>query len=284
MKKDIINVLTYFDYFKYPPHLDELFLFLPTKTPQGNLLAELNKLKSSKIIAEINNRYAMGGHGRIFNIWAVRKAISNKRIKKINWFIKLLSKFPQFRLIGFTGGVSMLNSDKNDDIDVFVISSKNRMWTARFIAIVLSSVFRLRRSYKSNNYKDKLCFNLFFDESVLAIPDFKKNKYIAHEIVQMRPVVIKNAIYHQFLSKNIWVGSYFPNLNIKKHIQNNSKLLISRSFHSKSRKSLLGDIFETLVRNIQLHFINRHKTREIVTDKQLWFFPQDFQKKIKKNI
>ncbi len=37
---------------------------------------------------------------------------------------------------------------------------------------------------------------------------------------------------------------------------------------------------EKILKGLQLYFINRHKTSEIILDTQLWFHPDDFGKKI----
>jgi len=42
----------------------------------------------------------------------------------------------------------------------------------------------------------------------------------------------------------------------------------------------VGDWIELLMQKLQLYFINRHRTSEIITSSQLWFHPEDFEKKI----
>jgi hypothetical protein len=284
MKKDILDVINYFNHFKYPASLDELLLFLANKASRSELLVHLHELEKGKNIVGSDHRYALGGYSKIFAIWADRKAISEIRINRIEWFVKLLSKFPQIILFGISGGLSMLNSDSKDDIDIFIITQENRIWTGRMIALLLSSLFGIRRSFRDKNVKDKLCFNLFFDESCLEIPDFKKNRYIAHEIVQMKPLVIKNNSYSSFLEKNRWVSSFFPNLSIEKLTMTHKSFLVQPPTKIKSKRGPLGDYFENFLRFIQLIMINRHRTNEIVSEGQLWFFPRDFQKKIKKLI
>jgi len=283
-EKDIIDVLKYFNHFKYPASSDEIHLFLAKKISKPILLVQLRSLEDNGNIIRSDSRYALEGYGKTFKIWSDRKVISEIRIKNTEWFIKLLSKFSQIILVGVSGGLAMLNSDINDDIDLFVIARKNRIWTARMIVLFLSSIFGIRRSFKSKNVKDKLCFNLFFDESNLTIADFKKNRYIAHEIVQMKPLVIKYDSYNSFLKENNWVESFFPNLNVKKLNSTDKLFLVQSMVGLKQKQNLFGNLLEQMFRWIQLIIINRHKTNEIVSDSQLWFFPHDFQKNVKKLI
>ena len=43
-----------------------------------------------------------------------------------------------------------------------------------------------------------------------------------------------------------------------------------------------SDFIELISKKLQLSIINRHKTNEIITNKQLWFFPEDFENKLPK--
>ena len=83
-----------------------------------------------------------------------------------------------------------------------------------------------------------------------------------------------------FLNANSWVFNVFPNakeeLSIKNQVSRkkilNSKYLILNT---------LADKVEKLLKSLQLYFINRHRIKEIITDTQLWFHPEDFGEKIK---
>src|SRR3989344_1836520 len=50
--------------------------------------------------------------------------------------------------------------------------------------------------------------------------------------------------------------------------------------HIKYSSHSLGDLFEVFFKRIQLPRIQKNKTTELITKHQLWFFPDDFEKKI----
>ncbi|PIU74306.1 hypothetical protein COS77_02270 [Candidatus Roizmanbacteria bacterium CG06_land_8_20_14_3_00_34_14] len=213
----------------------------------------------------------------------------------------------------------MMNAKENDDIDLFIITAKNRLFTGRLIALILAQLLGLRRRRTSekldtlfstatpqreplaivskkasslltnpqslipNPFKNKVCLNLFFDESNLKVPKFKQTLFVGHEVLQMKPIVIKDNIYQRFLEVNEWVFRLFPNarevvgrkykaLSIKQKKSLNTYYLILNTFFNKIEQSLKG---------YQLHLINRHRTTEFITPTQLWFHPDDFEKKIK---
>jgi predicted nucleotidyltransferase len=241
-----------------------------------------------------------------------RYFFSQKKLQ--NWrfrvYVKLLSFFPQIKLVGLSGSLAMMNAGKNDDIDLFIITAKKRLFTGRIIALFLAEVFGLRKKFGKNkkspkifrfypmkadlaDLSEKVCLNLFFDESDLVVPEFKRNAYVAHEVLQMKPIVNKDCTYEKFLEANDWVFKIFPNsksnikyqtskLHIKNqnHLNNFGFLIVILRFAFCILNFLAVKIEEAL-KSFQLYFINKHKTTEIITATQLWFHPEDFSEKLK---
>ncbi|GAB4219500.1 MAG: hypothetical protein Fur009_5970 [Candidatus Microgenomates bacterium] len=350
MYLSIFKTLKYFSIFSYPPTFEEIYTFLPVKISKKKLKQELERLIKQKIIKdlkiEVENcyRYTIGEYGinkskiknqkskieknnnltiQQFNNFYQKHRESQKKLR--NWrfrlYIKLLSFFPQIKLIGLSGSLAMMNAKKEDDIDLFIITSKNRLFTGRFIAVILAQLLNLRRHFvyktrrtnfyapvgplfpllaektsqvaknlaSSSFFSNKVCLNLFFDESDLQAPKFKQSEYVAHEVLQMKPIINKSQTYENFLAANRWVMSFFPNcakiFNFKFLISN--KLLNLKNKNYKLNKNLklkienFGNWLENMFKKFQLKLINKHKTTEIITDFQLWFHPDDFEKRIK---
>ena len=312
MKEEILSTIAYFNFFNYPPTIEEIYFFLKKRTTKKKVtenLIELLQRKKIEKIRDFNNiiRFKLGfSYKYTIEEYGIKSINKNKRLKiktyneryffsrkkLLNWrfrfYIKLLSFVPHIKLVGLSGSLSMMNASLEDDIDLFIITEKNRLFTGRFVAIILAKILGIHRSYNKRYklniacYTDKVCLNLFFDESDLAVPDFKRNEYVAHEILQMKPIVNKDGVYERFLAANSWVFEIFPNarevvsikykvLSIKKKKSLNTCYLILNTFFNKIEQSL---------KVFQLHLINRHRTTEIVNSTQLWFHPNDFYKRI----
>jgi len=178
----------------------------------------------------------------------------------------------------FSGTLAMNNAKLSDDIDLFIITGEKRLWTGRFISLILAIIFKLKRRRKVKRAKDKVCLNLFFDEKNLKIPNLKKSQYVAREVLQLKPIINKNQTYEKFIKANQWVYKFFPNG------RKNKKLKAQKSKPAfkiqKNNQNLITNWIETILKRTQLCFINRHRTTEIITSTQLWFHPDDFSKKI----
>ena len=324
MEREIIKVVRYFARFEYPPTELEIYTFISLRISKVLLKKRLDILiKEKKLIqGQIKGifHYGLVGKKNLVDLQEKRERYSAGKIKKIRLYLQLLSFFPQIKLVGLSGSMAMMNAEENDDIDLFVITAKNRLFTGRIIALVLAQLLGLRRTRDSNkqffynephpeceqitsgsprskkiaffsSHKDKVCLNLFFDERNLKVPKFKRSEYVAHEVLQMKPIIDKDYSYGRFLEANRWVSVLFPNIswiNSKLKTQNskpqfknkNFKFLIVIFNFSFLIFNWLGDEIEAWLKIFQLAFINRHRTREIVTDTQLWFFPEDFEKKM----
>ncbi len=273
MEQNLKKILKYFSLFAYYPTLEEIHTFLPVKIHKDELKRELEHLKYTP------------------PQYSIRRKIS--KIKLNDWrfraYIKLISTFPQIKLVGLSGSISMMNASENDDIDLFVITAKNRLFTGRFTSLLLAQLIGIRRNRLTYSRrpsqignKNKICLNLFFDESDLKVPKFKQTEFVGHEALQMKPIIVKDNVYKKFLEANRWVFKLFPNAreNLEFRVQNSE--LKNRIINSKLIILNFGWIIESIVKKIQLLSINRHKTSEIITSTQLWFHPVDFGKKINK--
>ncbi len=278
----VLQTIRYFNFFEYPPNFEEIYTFLEKKSSKKHLASILENMAKKKVIkrSENGNLYTLPQYSIYFKNRLVRQLISKKKLQKVQLFLKILSYFPQIQLIGLSGTVAMMNAEGKDDIDIFIISARKRLWTARMMSLIIAQMFGLRRKAGNIHTKDKVCLNLFFDESNLKVPKFKQTEYVAHEILQMKPLINKSGVYEKFLAANRWVLRIFPNarqiFNLKFSIFNQNSI-----FNFQLLK-FIGDLFEFFLKKLQLISIKQHQTSEIVTDSQLWFFPQDFEKKILK--
>ena len=132
----------------------------------------------------------------------------------------------------------------------------------------------------NNKVRDKICLNLFFDESNLKVPKFKQTEFVGHEVLQMKPVIAKSNIYERFLEANEWVFKLFPNAFPVIPAFTLSSIEGEAGIQTKITIFNISDKIEQLLKKFQLRLINKHKTTEIITPTQLWFHPDDFEKKI----
>lgn len=227
--------------------------------------------------------YTLPQYTTHFKNRASRQSICQKKLIPVKCYTGMLEKLPFIQLIGITGSASMGNTTRDADVDLFIVTRRNCLFIGRFFAILLAHIMHVR------NDKNGVCLNLFFEERDLAIPLQKQTSYVAHEVLQMKPVVNKDRTYERFLKANEWVKQFYPNVKLafRSHPRENGDPELYR-FRIKSGMTnilvLLLISLELSLKTLQLAIIRRNKTGLIISPTQLWLFKKDFEKKMTTQI
>jgi D-beta-D-heptose 7-phosphate kinase/D-beta-D-heptose 1-phosphate adenosyltransferase len=282
MKKAILKTLAYSDIFSYPLKTSEIWKFLiweeKAKKPKIKTFKKsLKSLLKSKTIEEEKNFFCLNGRKTTTKKRLKLKKINEQKLKTAKNFSQKLSRLPWIKAILLTGALALKNSEENDDIDFLVITSPKRLWLTRLSCIFLAEILRVRRRPKDTKIKDKICLNLFLTEKNLKIPLKKQNLFIAHEIVQAKPLVKKDKTYEKFIKENLWIKKYLPNaIKLKDNKLNTTS-------KKKDPASCTLDFFETLFFKIQTLYMRSKKTTEEVSEKFAFFHPKSNKSKILRN-
>nr|WP_255547642.1 nucleotidyltransferase domain-containing protein [Mucilaginibacter sp. dw_454] len=152
-----------------------------------------------------------------------------------------LIRFPYVRGIAISGSLSKNYADENSDIDLFIITAKNRLWIAR----------TLMHAFKKLTFlvgkEDYFCMNYYIDEDQLEIRE--KNNYTAVEVVTLIPLQ-GDAVIEQFYAANAWTRDYLPNKIMRISSAKPLKPSIFKTLFEKLLNNRLGNAIDTLLMNI----------------------------------
>lgn len=291
----ILKTICYADVFDYPLTRQEVYRWLigPVNSPALEKNEEITHAlrKADYIIKQTNGYYYLRGRSQTISMrnrkteWVKDKMTIATRVGK--W----LGRIPTVRMVAITGALAMENTDKNDDIDIFIVASRKRLWITRLLVIALVALIAQRRKpttireasgtdFKAGRIMDprhnnKICLNLFLDEDTLTIPPPKRNLYTAHEVVQIKPIVNKDGMAERFLGKNQWARQYLPN-SLKGPKEISEKALgETAGIHRKtSLGSTIGNLMEQLAYRLQRKIMESRKTTEMVQPQRAFFHPR----------
>jgi hypothetical protein len=247
----------YHDIFDYPLTFADLI--------KWNSGKDLPKIQKRVEIISKNGYFTLSGKEGLIYKRALRERISAKKLEIARKASKILSFIPSVKFVGVTGSLAMSNSSEESDIDLLIITKNGRLWTSRLFAylFIAFSGIQTRRPF-DRNQKDKLCLNMWLDESDLVWRS-PRNVYTAHEIGQILPLINKDGIYEEFLEKNKWILKYWPN----------SVKIQSSKVKSKNQTFRPG-ITETLAFWLQRKHMKSKMTREVITKTRAIFHPNDW--------
>lgn len=284
LKSQIIQTLVYSDIFNYPLTINQIYKFLigSNEITKDKISKEIKKIKS---VSNLKEFFFLKGRENIVYQRIEREKESKKKLLLAKKAASCLSVIPKILLIGLSGNLAMNNAKKDDDIDFFIITEKDSIWLARFLSIWTLDVLGLRRKRIDKKVSNKICLNMFVDEDALNFNSRNHDLYTAHEITQMVPLFERKNMYKRFLHMNKWVVKYLPNsLNIQKLNRelSGNKIYKSRQHINILLLNYLVIFLEFFTKKIQLWYMRKHKTTEIITDKFLAFHPFNHKDRILK--
>lgn len=202
LKNEILSTVAYFDMFSYPLTKREIWLFLQNLSGQENFDDSLDALVDTAALYRLGEYYSLHNNYSIAN----RRISGNNKalelLKKAPAITGFLSCFPYVRGVAISGSLSKNYADENADMDLFIITARNRLWIARTLLHLFKKfTFLVKRQHL-------FCMNYFISESDLEIAE--KNIYTATEIATLMPYRGAEA-FEQFYASNRWMNGFLPN-------------------------------------------------------------------------
>ncbi len=273
-KNEVLHTLAYSDVFDFPLTRRELWYFLKSKRIIKNAEFTSMLYNLSPHISSYKRYYCLKNREEIIQRRISLKRVNAEKISSAKKIAFYLSLIPTVQFIGLSGSLAAKNAEKKDDIDFFIIVSKNSLWISRLLLLVLLQLIGKRRNKHSAKEEDLVCINMILEENMLTFPSNRQDMYTAHEFAQLRVLIDKKNIYDELFIANRWVADFMPNLRGK----------IIKKKRTDSKRYLLTNVFLTICNDlskwIQMTRINKTKTTEIVTDTFLAFHPFDYRMRV----
>ena len=277
-KKTVLQGITetvcYAQVFSYALKISELHKYI-----HGDKKISLQKIK--KTLDKNKNIFDQDGEFVVFKgekkliDCRLAKFPDNKKKTAAAFFVsKLLLFIPIVKLVGISGSLSMENAQKNHDIDLFIITSKNTLWTTRLLTNLLLLSFGIKRGRSMFDSKNKICPNMFMAEDNLRIPKHMQNIYTAHEAAQLKVIFSKENMHERFLKENKWILSLLPNA-FDNTVSNSSKKHILKKIFSVSIIPV-----ERLLFFIQFFHMRKNISREYISSNMIMFHPLPYSQVI----
>lgn len=270
METAILKTLIYADVFDFPLKAWEIhkWLISKRKSELSDVEKILQRLVKQKRVINKDGYYGLYGRSRVFKRRIDRIAPSQRFMKEARVLTQVLRLIPWVYLVGISGNLAVENASEDDDIDLFVITACNRLWISRFLILFVLALMEKRRTKRDSGKKaaGKYCLNLLLEEDQLE--QKHKDLYIAHEVLQMKPLWERREVYRLFLEQNNWAFGFLANWLAPAS---------SQSIHGKklTKRFFLVDHIEALLRFVQLRYMGIPRKAETVSAHAVYFHPED---------
>lgn len=199
---EIVKAVSYFDVFKYPLTVDELYENSAVRISKENFRKELAVLLEMGIVKQHKGFVLSAGASE----QCIEKRLEGNRgaeeaMPLAIRYSRKIAAFPFVEGVCLSGGLSKKYFDENSDFDFFIITKPNRLWICRTLLILR---YRLLPRHKKKYW----CTNYFIASDDLGIPD--QNAFTSTELAYLIPTVNYPA-YQKLIAENTWYKEKFPN-------------------------------------------------------------------------
>ena len=199
-------------YLNFPFTIEEVVnYFLPrSNISQERLHYLLSSGKFADLPFEIRDGYLLTQAGQSKENRSERERMSTDKLNSATNFASILTKaVPFIRTVAVTGSVAYGSAAKWDDIDLFIVTERKRLWISAFLALILvrlDKLLRLREPHLS-----LFCLSYVHDEHGFAKESNRNrsNPLFARELLKARPVAGAEQ-YRKMLEENVWVSDFYP--------------------------------------------------------------------------
>jgi glycosyltransferase involved in cell wall biosynthesis len=202
LQEAVRRTLAYADLFDYPLVLREIHYGLfGMRASLAEIRQATKNLEESGEIAQENGYYFVSGRAAIVTVRQQRRILSQEFLERNRRWLQLVKNFPFVRGVAISGAMAFQNCKPGDDIDLFLIVEKGRLWMVYSSLVALLKLFGKRRL---------LCLNCLIDMENLRIED--QDMFVAHQIGFLQPLSGAE-FFRQFFRANMWCRRYLPQID-----------------------------------------------------------------------
>lgn len=281
-ERAILATIAYTDQFEHPLTRDEIHQRLLSGGSEKTLSKDLQSLVIKGFLEQENYKilqdtyFFLKGRKEICLQRRKREACAHTKQSQVDQVIKFCQAIPWISAVYLTGSQAMLSAEPESDIDFMIITQPHRLWLSRLVISIFAQLHGKRRSW-NHEEPGSWCFNLWLDDSHLAVERSKQDTYRAYELLQAKVLLDKASIHQALQSENEWVTTLLPN-----GLTSPGAVLLQRQMPDllKLLTSPILDVCDWLMWQLQHWYMKHHQTTEKVSRGFAFFHPRDTQKMI----
>ena len=298
-EKTILRFLKFHGYVNRPMsfleiahHLNSCGLSLPShkiSLALNNLIRERYILENLGFYTTLSSQRGLGSmkpwipdpsdraDKQVWNDRRTQDVLLDKKWKKFLSRSRVFQYLPFVEGVFGAGSMSLGNVHKGSDFDVLIVAKTDRIFTTRFVAMLVLGILGFRRAGIGHrgSVSDKICLNHFITEKSMRLDDYD-NLYCHELYYNLVPVYGSRDTIDKFYEANDWVKRrlYLEDRRFKRGsslIKNILELLLG---------NFGGNKLEKIFKKIQLKRIYKNLNKTIgyrsrlkFTDHELEFHP-----------
>ncbi|MFN8062581.1 MAG: hypothetical protein U0Q12_25740 [Vicinamibacterales bacterium] len=196
----VVRTLAYADVFGAPLGLDDLHAYLDRPATLDTVEAAARGATRDGRVSTDGRWYTLAGSESHVERRRVRAAHAAFLWGEAERYGRIVARVPYVRLVAVSGALAVDNVEADADVDLFIVTAPERVWTVRALVLALDRLARRRGV--------TLCPNYLVSVDALSFTD--RTLFTAHELMQLVP--LHGVSWFQALhAANGWPRRFLPN-------------------------------------------------------------------------
>jgi len=208
----IVETIAFFDLFLFPLTTNEVLKYIKVKSNYISVSDILRELVKNNIISQKGGLFFLKGREGYVEERKKRYNYSDRKFKIALKMSTIFRFIPWIRLICVANLIGRDNLRNESDIDLFIVSDRNKLWLTRFFSVLIAKALNVRP--QKNNTKDKICLSFFISEEQMDMSLVRKGKediYFNYWFLNLAPIYSRENTYADFIKSNSKILDEFPN-------------------------------------------------------------------------
>ena len=294
LELSILRTICWFSVFHYPLTTFEIWKWLLRPARPYDLFEVTQALTNSfwlkeklkqkdgfwTLISDSSLPMVKDRHERFLNA-----IIKYRKLRRACYFFQLL---PNVKAVASANTLAWWHTTNESDIDLYIITDPNRIWSSRFFLVFPFAVIG-NRPQLINDVKvnDPFCFSFFTTTEALQMESLKygdEDPYLAYWVKSLVPILDRSEVFPQLASVNRWVDAMLPNARQRLSHQSHKP---RRLFSIPIQWSLFEPLFRSIQRNSfpsKITDLANKDSRVVVSDQILKFHESDRREQFTKEF
>src|SRR5262245_8035385 len=197
----IVRSVLYASLFDYPLRLDQLHqALIESDQSPSEILATFNSSdRVQRVVGYRDGFFFPAGRDDLIAERRHREARSGAFLQRYRSVLRLICAVPFTRMVALSGSVAHLNLERGGDLDLFIVTRGQHVWTVAVTVLLLTKFLGRRRV---------VCANLILADSQLTLE--QQDLFTANQVIHLKPL-IGDELLDDFTAANPFVRRVYPN-------------------------------------------------------------------------
>lgn len=211
IERSIFALVLFFDIFDFPLTSFEVWKYLSVTSDLFFVEEILSDLVSSGKIQQQQGFVFLPGRESIIVERLQRYNYAERKFARVAWVARVFKFIPWVKMIAVGNLIGAGNLRDGGDIDIFIITQKNRLWLSRFFCTALMKISRMRP--RPGDERDKICLSFFVSETALNLENLLLDNdwYLVYWLACLQVIFDRDQSYQKLIKNNQWLKDKLPN-------------------------------------------------------------------------